>query len=213
VDIVRIHGLELDCIVGLRPQERVQAQRVRVDIALATDTKEAGHSGRIAAALDYDRITEDVAALLKFRRYRLIEMATEELAAMLLAAHPSAQWTRLRVEKPFALAGRARAASVEVQRNRDANAEIETHPSWQGTTRLALRTRDAELWMLELKSGQTLSATLPGLRSLDRVVQGQLLAEDGQVWAAGLPAPDIGPAGHWRVHGAPARVFRCVLRT
>src|SRR5690606_6204717 len=112
MDTVRIHGLELDCIVGLRPEERISAQRVLVDVAMGLDTREAGRSGRIAATLDYDRVARDVTALLQFRRYRLIEVATEELALMILSAYPLAEWVELRLEKPGALSGRARAASV-----------------------------------------------------------------------------------------------------
>jgi FolB domain-containing protein len=87
MDVVRIHRLELDCIVGIRPQEREHRQRVRLDIALHADLSQAGRLGRISLTADYDRVAHEVTALLGFRHYHLIEMAAEEVAAMLLGIH------------------------------------------------------------------------------------------------------------------------------
>src|SRR5262245_48846771 len=115
-DIVRIHRLELDCIVGIRPPEREHQQRVRLDVALHLDVSQAGRTGRISLTADYDVVAHEVAALLSFRHYHLIEMAAEEVAAMLLGIHAGVQRIDVRIEKPGALAGRARAASVEVKR-------------------------------------------------------------------------------------------------
>jgi dihydroneopterin aldolase len=206
MDTIRIHGLEVDCIVGLRPEERVAVQRLCLDISIGLDTREAGRTGRIAATLDYDRIARDVVALLEFRRYRLIEVAAEELSLALLSAYPSAEWVELRLEKPGALAGRARAASIEVSRTR---ADLGAVTFGPGAT---LRTSDAELVVLELDGGQWLPETDSGARVIDRLLSGQLYADDGTVWVAGCPCPGEG-LGRWRANGSLARVLRCVVRT
>jgi dihydroneopterin aldolase len=207
LDTIRIHGLALDCIVGLRPEERVAAQRLLVDIALGVDTREAGRTGRIRATLDYDRIAKDVVALLEFRRYRLLEVAAEELSLMLLSAYPTALWVELTLEKPGALAGRARAASIEVRRTRqDLGALVGDVP---GTP---LRTEDAELSVLELAPGQSLPKVDRGSRVIDRVLTGQLYGDDGTLWIAGLPCPsDV--ERDWRANGSEVRVLRCVVRS
>jgi dihydroneopterin aldolase len=205
-DTISIHGLEVDCIVGLRPEERVSVQRLCVDIALGLDTREAGRTGRIGATLDYNRIARDVVALLEFRRYRLVEVAAEELSLALLSSHPAAEWVKLRLEKPGALAGRARAASVEVTRTRADLGAVSTGPS------TALRTSGAELVVLELDGGQSLPETERGTRVIDRLLSGQLYADDGTVWVAGLPCPDKG-LGRWRANGSLVRVLRCTVRT
>lgn len=215
-DVIKIHGLELDCIVGLRPHERVRAQRLRLDISLGTDTREAGRSGRIATTLDYDRIAEDSVALLKFRRYQLIEGAAEELAAMLLGAYPSARWVELRLEKPGALEGRAAAASIEIRRTRgdlyasqSETQEQRGDPSAPDERELLLRTREAALWLLTIRDGCALPESDEAARTIDRIISGQLCSDDGRAWAAGLAQPEAEQPLRWRASGATARVFRC----
>jgi 7,8-dihydroneopterin aldolase/epimerase/oxygenase len=205
MDIIRIHGLELECIVGLRPEERISTQKVLVDVSLGLDTRQAGRTGRIGATLDYDRVARDVTALLQFRRYRLIEVATEELALMILSAYPLAEWVELRLEKPGALAGRARAASVEVKRTRSDLAAL-----FEDATSQAVRTRDAELRVLLLETGQTLPKPASGARVMDRLVSGQLYGRDGSVWLAGLPCPNDA-LDDWKANGSVARVLRCMV--
>ena len=94
-DVIEIRGLALDCVVGIRPEEREREQPVRLDLSLGLDLSSAGRSGRIAETCDYDRVADEVIALLRFRRYRLIEGAVEEVAAMLLGVH--APLVRVRV--------------------------------------------------------------------------------------------------------------------
>ena len=119
MDLIRIRGLEIDCVVGVRPQEREREQRVHIDLALGLDLSPAGRTGRIALTCNYDETADFVIAMLKFRRFHLIEMATEELSAMLLGVHAALELVDIRLDKPAALDGRARAASVEVQRTPD----------------------------------------------------------------------------------------------
>ena len=119
MDFILIEGLELDCIVGLRPVERRRPQRVRLDLSLGLEVAAAGRSGRIALSCDYDRVTEEVMALLRFREYRLVESATEELAAMLFGIYPALLQAEIRLDKPTALRGRAYSTGVRVTRRRE----------------------------------------------------------------------------------------------
>jgi FolB domain-containing protein len=109
-DRLHLQGLELDCIVGVRPPERKRPQRIRLDVTLGLDLSGAGRSGRISQTIDYGLVAEELQTLLRFRAYRLIEMATEELSAMLFATHPALEELEIRLEKPEALRGRATAA-------------------------------------------------------------------------------------------------------
>ena len=119
MDYIRIEGLELRCIVGLRSYERHREQPLRVDIRLGLDLSRAGRSGRISDTADYSRVADATTALLRFREYRLLEVAAEEAAALLFATHPSVQEVKVRLDKPEALAGRARSAAVEITRARE----------------------------------------------------------------------------------------------
>src|SRR5678816_1049027 len=146
MDLIRIRGLEIDCIVGVRPLEREREQRVHIDLALGMDLSPAGRTGRIALTCDYDEIAEEVIALLRFRRYHLIEMATEEITAMLLGVHPALEMVDIRLDKPAALDGRARAASVEVTRTRT-DFPRTTRPAPFGEVHTLLETREAGLYL------------------------------------------------------------------
>ena len=179
MDVVRIHRLELDCIVGIRPSERSRQQRVRLDLGLVADVSRAGRSGRIALTADYDRVAHEVVALLSFRHYQLIEMAAEEISAMLLGLHQHVHSIELRIEKPGALHGRARAASVEVRRDRE-DFPLAREPTPYGERQVLIETRDGLLELLRVDPGQTVEDV--GSSAVDRLIwssSGQLETEGG----------------------------------
>lgn len=211
MDLIRIRGLEFDCIVGLRPHEREREQRVHLDLTLGLDLSPAGRQGRIALTCDYDEIATEVMAMLRFRRYQLIEMATEELAAMLLGVHPALEHVEIRLDKPAALDGRARAASVEIRRTRaDFPPEVALLAAG-GTVETLLSTRDARLLRVSLPPGASLGReAAPGTELLEWLVDGA-----GSRAADPLPLHAPSPLSS---DGAPlvagpsgASVFRCVL--
>jgi dihydroneopterin aldolase len=162
LDRIHLHGLELECIVGLRPHERRRAQPVRVDASLGVDLSRAGRSGRILHTIDYSRVATELTTLLKFRAYRLIEMATEEICAMLFASHRLLETAEIRIQKPDALRGRA-LASVTVQRMRE-SFPIETIRFDGGERERFLETHEATLDLVRLAPRRSLPKT--GLRRL-----------------------------------------------
>ncbi len=215
MDVVRIIGLELDCIVGIRAYERQREQRVRLDLDLGVDTRKAGRSGRIAQTVDYDMVAHHLMAMLRFRRYQLIEMAAEELCAMLLATEPELLQAKLRIEKPGALEGRAQAACVEVSRTASDFQPLDV-PSLDasaapGTERQVLRTRDAALFVTEVNPGRSWTpAHASATRCLMWPVRGELLG-DAQRLETGRVV-DCEHVGHqtWVNDSAvTALVFRC----
>jgi dihydroneopterin aldolase len=152
MDHVRIDGLTIDCIVGVRPRERKRRQPVRLDVSLGLDVSRAARSGRIAHTVDYSRVADQIALLLRFREYRLIEMATEELSAMLFGLYPVLETVAIRLEKPAALHGRARTASVEVERDRSRFTSSTVTESW-GRREVLLETQEAELSLFHMQAG------------------------------------------------------------
>lgn len=210
MDLIRIRGLEMDCIVGVRPLEREREQRVHLDLALGLDLSPAGRTGRIALTCDYDEIAWEVMAMLKFRRYHLIEMATEEVAAMLLGVHAPLELVDIRLDKPAALDGRARAASVEVQRTRPAfPRSVEATP--YGSAETILETRDAGLYLLRVEPGR--EATLTPAREtrlLEWLVQGEM-SRSGVAMTRHAPLAFGDEAATYASTGTePAVLFRCI---
>jgi dihydroneopterin aldolase len=188
MDRIRIKGLELDCIVGVRPLEREREQRVHLDIAMDIDLSAAGRTGRIALTCDYAQIAEEIIAMLRFRRYHLIEMATEEIAAMLLGVHSDLLAVEIALDKPAALDGRARAASVEIRRDRSQYSPFPLSES-DDQTLVILETRDAGLYLFRVAPGAPLPPTVGrGRRELEWVQSGQLLSSGAML---GLHEPRV----------------------
>jgi FolB domain-containing protein len=210
MDLIRIRGLEMDCIVGIRPLERERAQRVHLDIAFGLDLSPAGRTGRIALTCNYDEIATEVIAMLKFRRFHLIEMATEELAAMLIGMHPLLAFVEIRLDKPAALDGRARAACVEIKRTRDAF-PIAARQTSYGFIESLLETRDAALSRIRIDGGKAMASALPpGTRMLEWVDEGEV-SRDGQPLSPHAPlAPAEASATYRNTGSDPAVLFRCI---
>jgi dihydroneopterin aldolase len=212
MDLIRIRGLEIDCIVGVRPLEREREQRVHIDLALGMDLSPAGRTGRIALTCDYDEIAEEVIALIKFRRYHLIEMATEEITAMLLGVHPALERVDIRLDKPAALDGRARAASVEVTRERR-DFRRSTKPDPFGPVEVLLETREAGLYLFSINPGRELAPMGDEARVLEWLVSGELTSR-------GAPLPRHRPTasadessdrlGYANPGSDAAVLFRCI---
>lgn len=190
MDSIRIDGLELRCIVGLRSYERRHEQPLRLDLRLGLDASSAGRSGRIADTIDYSRVADEVTALLQFREYRLLEALCEEAAAFLFASHPRIQQITLRVDKPEALRGRARAAAVQITRSRGAFGATEEGTPYGGKIVL-LREAEAIVELLRLDPGQEVRLNDPARRlempyraGEAKVVPAAFAAEQESVYAA-----------------------------
>lgn len=145
----------MECIIGILDPERTAVQPLDVDLDLFLDTSQAAFSGRIAATCDYDTVSEEVRLLLQFRRYQLLEMAAEELAAMLLGVHPVLDAVHVRLRKPQALVGRAQEASVEVQRTpADYPRQRETNEF--GEVEILYESQQAGLYLLHVEEGHSI---------------------------------------------------------
>jgi FolB domain-containing protein len=172
-DRIEIEALQFDCIVGVHPDEREREQPVLADVRLDLDLMTAGKSGRIADTIDYDRVARELAALLKFRRYKLLENAAQECAAMLLGVHPALERIQLRLVKPQALA-RARTAGVTIERT-PADSPRRAETKRFGDVEVLLETREAGLYLLHVAAGRTIPMHHHRvMRELEWLVAGEL---------------------------------------
>lgn len=195
MDTLRIHSLEVRCIVGVRPRERLRPQAVLVDLALGVDTSRAARTGRITHTVDYALVAEQTRELLRFREYRLIESATEELCALLFSAHPALQRVDVQLTKPLALGARARGASVDLSRER-AQFAGRVEPREFGHVEVLLETAEACIASAHVEPGARLPwSALPGDARLDCLLEGELQCDGQTLHSGALRA--------WRVHGAP----------
>lgn len=194
-------------MVGIRPHERRRRQKIALSLELDVDLGRAGRSGRIGHTVDYSVVADEIAFLLEFREYRLVEMATEEIAAMILGLHPAAERVHVTLEKPEALRGRAAHGGVSISRDRS---EPVVTPLAFGETRLLLQTAEAKLELFVVEPGRTLdAASRPQRRALAWLASGHL--------DAGSPVASHEPRESERLFGAlnpgpeRASVFVCTL--
>jgi len=102
MDLIFIRGLALEAIIGIHEHERIQAQRVVIDLEMGTNSRDAAASEDIALTLDYQRISEAVLAFVAASQFLLVETLAEEIASLLMADF-SVPWLRLTLHKPDAL--------------------------------------------------------------------------------------------------------------
>ena len=163
MDSIEIRGLSCRCIIGIRARERRVQQRVQLDLELGVDLERAGKSGRIAHTVDYSRASTEIIALLRFRRYSLLEMAAEECCGWLFAAYATVQSVSLRIAKPQALAGQAQSGGVRITRARPPETTRKSAPF--GFIDEQLATSEATLSLLSVDPGMRVAIGDLGLES------------------------------------------------
>lgn len=116
MDWIHLRRLELRCVLGVYPEERRRARLVRLDIALACDTRRAGESDELTDTLNYELIEAAALAVAKKGKYRLLEALAAGVAEACLT-HDGVLAARVTVDKPGALA-HTRSVAVEIVRRK-----------------------------------------------------------------------------------------------
>ncbi len=116
MDRILIRDLAVSCIVGTKPDERVNRQTVLVNVALDCDLAPAGRSDRIEDTVNYRTLSKRIAAMVGKSSFFLIERLADRIAALCLA-EPRVAAATVSVDKPGALTG-ARSVAVEIRRRR-----------------------------------------------------------------------------------------------
>lgn len=116
MDIIYLHGLKVDCVIGVWEWERRIRQRVTIDLDLGFDIAPAGRSDQLEDTLSYKEVAKRVAALARDSEFALVEKLAEEIAA-LLAGEFALDWCRVRVNKFGAVRG-AGDVGVVIERGR-----------------------------------------------------------------------------------------------
>jgi D-erythro-7,8-dihydroneopterin triphosphate epimerase len=115
-DQIEIKDLLLRTVIGITESERRNHQDVLINIVLFVDTRSAGLSDDIEAAVNYRTITKQLIALVESSQYFLVEKLAAEIAAVCLADR-RVERVRVSVEKPGALRF-ARSVGVTIERQR-----------------------------------------------------------------------------------------------
>lgn len=104
MDIIYLHGLKVDCIIGVWEWERRIPQTLTLDLDMGFDISAASNSDALADTLSYKDVGKRVAAFVRASEYNLVEKLAEQIAQILLSEF-SLDWCRVRVNKFGAISG------------------------------------------------------------------------------------------------------------
>ena len=116
MDQLELCGLEVACVIGDRPEERLREQRLMVDVSLSLDLSAVAGSDALCDTVDYAALTETIRTALRHARCHMVECAADCVARVCLA-DSRVTAVRVRVEKSGAISG-LRAAAVQITRKR-----------------------------------------------------------------------------------------------
>lgn len=110
-DKIEVNNLNIDCIIGVYPEERLRKQRLMVHLILEIDTRYAGRGGGLQATIDYAQLSGEVRFLLESCQFVLLEEAAEAIASWILAPRRMRRGlcihrVHVAIAKPEAMGGR-----------------------------------------------------------------------------------------------------------
>ena len=102
MDIIYLHDLAIDCVIGAWDWEREITQTVYIDLDMAWDISKAGKSDDLEDTLSYKEVSKEVSELVVERKFQLVETMATEVAALLLDQF-KVPWCRVRINKKGAV--------------------------------------------------------------------------------------------------------------
>ena len=117
MNTISLVDLEIRCIIGIHPDERIQEQNLFLDINLDVDFGDSTFSDDINNTIDYTKIAELATQLAILKKYQLIESFCSDLNNLLLDKFKIIQKSKITVKKPNALP-KAKYAAFTMEKSR-----------------------------------------------------------------------------------------------
>ena len=114
MDIIFLHKLKVDAVIGIWEWERKIRQTVAIDLEMSADIRKAAASDEVEDTLNYKSVAKRVQAFVGESSFQLVETLAEKIAAVVLDEF-DVDWVRVRVNKPGAIRG-AKGAGVLIER-------------------------------------------------------------------------------------------------
>ena len=103
MNTISIVDLEITCIIGILPDERVKEQTLLLDIYLDVDLGDSNIADDINETIDYTKIAEMATQLGISKKYKLIESFCYDLNNLFLDTFKIIQQSNITVKKPNAI--------------------------------------------------------------------------------------------------------------
>ena len=115
-DIIFLHELEVQTIVGIEDWERNIRQTVSIDLEMGADIRRAAEKDSIDNTLNYKAISKRVQQFVADSEFQLVETMAEKIAELVLQEF-EIPWIQVRVSKPGAIRG-AKDVGVLIHRSK-----------------------------------------------------------------------------------------------
>src|SRR5512142_1486040 len=112
-DSINIRDLNVDCVIGVNPDERQRMQRLVIQVELQLNIDRAASLDRLDLTVDYEAVCSQILFLLHLGQFRLLETASEVVCRTLLLPPLDGQKrapteaVKTRMDKPEGLMGQA----------------------------------------------------------------------------------------------------------
>lgn len=116
-DILFIHGLRVDTIIGIYDWEKQAEQPLIFDIELSTSLVDSAQSDAINDTVNYKTVSDDIIEWVKASRFELIETLAEQLCQRLFNHYPKVSEIALTLNKPHAVIA-ANSVGLKIRRRR-----------------------------------------------------------------------------------------------
>ena len=117
MNTISIVDLEITCIIGILPDERVKEQILLLDIYLDVDFGDSNIADDINETIDYTKIAEMATQLGISKKYKLIESFCYDLNNLFLDTFKIIQQSKITVKKPNAIP-KAKYAAFSMKKSR-----------------------------------------------------------------------------------------------
>ena len=102
MDIVFLHGLKIDTVIGIYDWERKIKQSVIFDLDMGFDIAKAASTDHIDDTLDYKAISKRLIDFVGNSEFQLVETLAEKSAELVLNEFP-VSWLKLKLNKKGAV--------------------------------------------------------------------------------------------------------------
>ncbi len=114
MDIIYLHGLKIDAVIGIWDWERKIHQTIVIDLDMAADIRKAAATDSVDDTLNYKGVANRLKDYVPNSGCELVETLAERIAEIVINEF-DVPWVRVKINKPGAIRG-SRDVGVIIER-------------------------------------------------------------------------------------------------
>ena len=114
MDIIFLHDLRVETVIGIWEWERKIRQTVAIDLEMSADIRKAAATDSVDDTLNYKLVAKRLQQFVGESSFQLVETLAEKIAGNVLDEF-EVSWVKVKVNKPGAIRG-ARDVGVLIER-------------------------------------------------------------------------------------------------